>query len=464
MEISGKQAELLRGLPRVDTVMARPEWDVARRENPQTLKAAVRRVLENIRQEIQSGKRTSPILDSELSGRISSCYISFCGMRPVINANGVILHTNLGRAPLSRLAVEAAQRAASGYTDLEFDLDSGTRANRTAAVEALLCRLTGAEDAIAVNNNAAAVILCLAVLAKGKPVAVSRGELVEIGGSFRIPEILQQSGSPLLEIGTTNRTYLSDYENAAAQGAALLLKVHSSNYRIIGFTESVAISELAALGNRLGLPVVHDVGGGLLADLSPYGICEEPSVRQSVKDGADITTFSGDKLLGGPQCGLAVGKRSWISQMKRHPLARAFRLDKVTLASLEATLLSYENGREFEEIPVLSMLCAATSSLELRAQKLCSLLRGIGISAQIRETEGQVGGGTLPEHPLPGYGVSFSAKFSAQELEARLRHAPVPVLARISKGQVIFDVRTVPEEQLPFLVQAVQYAFYGENG
>jgi L-seryl-tRNA(Ser) seleniumtransferase len=373
---------------------------------------------------------------------------------PVINATGVIVHTNLGRAPLSTTARQAMDRIAAGYSNLEYNLEAGSRGSRYLHIETLLCRLTGAEAALVVNNNAGAVLLALAALAKGREVIVSRGQLVEIGGGFRIPDVMRQSGARLVEVGTTNRTLTRDFREVLGHKTALLLRVHSSNFKQIGFTAEVTLEELVALGQETGVPVLDDLGSGSLLDTTRYGLAPEPMVQQSVAVGADLTTFSGDKLLGGPQAGLIVGREASVARLRRHPLTRALRVDKGTLAGLQATLLHYIRGEAEQEIPVWRMIAFPLEALSARATGWEAAMRSHGISATVVPAASTVGGGSLPGETLPTRVLAL-AHPSPDALAAVLRAGHPPVIARISEGQLIMDPRTVPPQEDDLLLRAL---------
>lgn len=374
----------------------------------------------------------------------------------VVNATGVVLHTNLGREPLADAALENLIMVSRGYSNLEYDLESGERGERYDHVEPLLCRLTGAEAGMVVNNNAAAVLLVLSTLAEGKDVVVSRGELVEIGGSFRIPDVMRKSGAKLVEVGTTNRTHLSDYERSLTQETGLILKVHRSNFEMAGFTADVKIHDLAGLGKRYGIPVMNDLGSGSLIDLSRYGMKKEPTVQDSVKSGADVVTFSGDKLLGGPQAGIIAGSKEIIDAVKKNPLTRALRIDKLTVAALEATLRIYlDERRALEEIPVLRMLTVPLPVLVKKSKRLMKDLRAVsGESFEFRLKDGfsKVGGGALPLQEIATKLLSIKPKaFSTGELEKRFRMNQVPIVARIEKDEILLDMRTLLEGDLEII-------------
>jgi L-seryl-tRNA(Ser) seleniumtransferase len=367
-------------------------------------------------------------------------------LRAVINGTGVILHTNLGRAPLGRAAADRVAQLASGYTNLEYDVMTGARGRRDVHAEGLLCRLTGAAAACVVNNNAAATLLTLAALARGREVIVSRGELVEIGGGFRVPDVMAQSGAVLREVGTTNRTRAADYAAAIGDRTAAILRVHPSNFRIEGFTERPSLADLVALGQRFKIPVVEDLGSGLLHGEVPE-LRDEPRVRDSISAGADLVMFSGDKLLGGPQAGIIVGRRDLLDPIRKHPLMRAFRVDKMTYAALEATLLSYAAGRP-EDIPAMRMIRATTEEVGARADRMAQRLRGGRLSVVVTDGASTIGGGSAPGSTLPTRLLRLShPSLSADALAERLRTLDPPVIVRIEDGFVVLDLRTVDEDQ-----------------
>ena len=368
-------------------------------------------------------------------------------LRPVLNATGVIVHTNLGRAPLAEAAAAAAAEAGRGYSNLEYDLDAGARGSRQSHAEAILRELTGAEAAIVVNNCAAAVLLAAAALAAGRELVVSRGQLVEIGGSFRVPDVVAQSGARLVEVGTTNRTRLADYERALGPDTGALMRAHQSNFRTVGFVEEVEIEELCAAGARAGVPVIDDVGSGALAERVPE-LADEPSVRRSVAAGAAVVCFSGDKLLGGPQAGLMVGSAAAVERCRTHPLARALRIDKLSLAALTATLRLYLDPQAaLREVPTLRMLTATESELEARAERMRAAIADAGIGARTIRASGKVGGGALPLLELEGPVCAVDpAPLALDELAARLRRADPPVIARAHDGWLLLDPRTLDDE------------------
>ncbi len=377
---------------------------------------------------------------------------------PVINATGVILHTNLGRAPLSREAVEAVQRAALGYSDLELDLDSGKRGSRQAYVSRLLCQVTGAEAALVVNNNASAVLLGLAAIASGKEVIVSRGEAVEIGGGFRIPDVLRQSGATLVEVGTTNRTYAHDFEQAITQRTGAILSVHASNFKVLGFTHSPEIGELVELGRKHSIPVLHDLGSGCLLDTTRFGLAREPLPQDSIRAGVGLGFFSGDKLLGGPQAGIIVGRKELVSVVSRHPLARAVRIDKLSMAALSATLLHYIRGEATEKVPIWRMLSMSADEVRSRASAWAAAMGG---RASVVPGSSTIGGGSLPGETLPTWLVGLDTagiEGGAEALARRLRQGTPPVIGRIEDERVLLDPRTVLPEDEPALLRVVGQA------
>jgi L-seryl-tRNA(Ser) seleniumtransferase len=381
-------------------------------------------------------------------------------LRPVINATGVILHTNLGRAPLAASALDAMARAGRGYASLEYDLEEGARGSRYVHCADLLCELTGAEAALVVNNNAAALVLALNTVAPGRAVLVSRGELVEIGGSFRVPEILERSGAHLREVGSTNRTRAEDYRRALDGDVGAVLKVHRSNFRMTGFTEEATVAELSALARDAGVPLLHDLGSGLLLDPARLGLAGEPRPTESLAQGADVVGFSGDKLLGGPQAGILLGRADLVERMKKNPLCRALRVDKVTLAGLEATLRLYRDPeRALTEIPTLALLARPLDALEERARALATWLAGRGADVDAAPAVGRVGGGTCPDVELPSWSARISAAgTSAGELARRLRGAAVPVVARVEDDRLVVDLRTVFDDEDEALGRALSDA------
>jgi L-seryl-tRNA(Ser) seleniumtransferase len=401
-----------------------------------------------------------PAEDEILARAIGRAAVTAFGLTSVINATGVILHTNLGRAPLPRSAIRAVTRAATGYSDLEVDRESGIRDRRSSRAELMLVALTGAEDALVVNNCAGALVLTLAALAKGKAVLVSRGELIEIGGEFRIPDIMRASGARLVEVGTTNRTRPADYRRAVDGRTAAILKVHPSNYRVVGFTAEVPAKDLAAIAAKASIPFVYDVGSGLL-DRERGFPTDEPSIRGALEDGTDLVTFSGDKLLGGPQAGCVVGRAELIRILRSNPLARALRVDKLQVAALEATLRLYATGAH-DDIPVHAMIHTDPERLARKAQVLCEAIGGDLEGAHVVRCTSVVGGGSMPGSSLASWGVRIRPP-DPPAFAARLRSGSPPVFCRIDAGDVILDVRTVPEAQIPDLARAVQYGLEGDD-
>ena len=450
--------QLLRALPKIDTLQQAPELAPLRETyGEKAVTEGARACIDTLRREILDGSRESlpsrEDLCRDIAGKVRTAALP--AFRPIINGTGIILHTNLGRACLSEKAAKAVYDAARQYTNLEYNIATGSRGTRYSHVEGILCRLTGAESALVVNNNAAAVLLVLSALTQGGQVIVSRGELVEIGGSFRIPEIMEACGAQLKEVGATNKTHLRDYEKAITEQTKALMKVHTSNYRIIGFSETPSLPELVALGHDKNLPVIEDLGSGCLLDLNWFGIHDEPSVQDSIRAGVDVVSFSGDKLLGGPQAGIILGKKTYLDVLKKHPLNRAMRVDKMTLAALEATLRSYESDAA-EEIPVIAMLSAKEDFLRDKAEKLTFMLTQAGIEAEILPTEGRVGGGSVPNHSLPSYAVAFDGNVNA--LEETLRQGLRPIIGRIHEGRYLLDVRTLFEEDFSVIVDALKEA------
>lgn len=375
-------------------------------------------------------------------------------LRPVLNATGVVLHTNLGRAPLPDCALVAIRMVARGYSNLEYDLERGARGSRYTHCAALLRELTGAEDALVVNNGAAALALALNTLAQERDAIISRGELIEIGGSFRVPDIMAKSGARLVEVGTTNRTHAEDYRRAISERSAVLLKVHRSNFAMDGFVAEVGARELAALGAERQLPLIHDLGSGLFLSLEAYGLRGEPVAADAVRDGATVVSMSGDKLLGGPQAGIILGRRDPIARMRANPLARALRVDKLTLAALEATLTLYRDPvRAVREIPTLAMLTAPPDAVRSRAERLCARLAASGVGAAVVDSEASVGGGAFPTARISSAAVALTG--SPAELERRLRAAPAPVIGRIADGRLLLDMRSVPAVDDGALADAV---------
>jgi L-seryl-tRNA(Ser) seleniumtransferase len=428
----------LRDLPSVDELLR--DERLADESRPLAL-AAARSALARAREEIQAGAEPGNLVERALAELHAA---RSPRLRRVLNATGVIVHTNLGRAPLADAALARVREVGRGYSNLEYDLAEGARGSRQDHVASILRRLTGAEAALVVNNNAAAVLLALAALAEGREVLVSRGELIEIGDGFRIPDVLARSGARLREVGTTNRTRAADYDAAIGDETAVLLRVHQSNFRLVGFTEQPRVEELARVARRHGLPLVDDLGSGVLVELS-----DEPSAKESLEAGADLVTFSGDKLLGGPQAGIVVGRADLVEKLRRHPLQRALRADKLTLAALEGTLALYlDPARAAREVPVLRMLREPIEAVRARAERLAEAAGG-----QVEETIARVGGGALPLAELPSFAVAVE-----EELAAPLREAEPPVIGIVRDGRLLLDCRTLRDDELDEVAAAVTAA------
>jgi L-seryl-tRNA(Ser) seleniumtransferase len=459
-----RKQELLSTLPSVDEILKSGQGLEWLKSHPRRyVLAAVREGIDLRRKEIMEGTTADVSVESmvpDIAARVTN--LSSLSLRPVINATGIVIHTNLGRSILSERVMENVTRVATRYSNLEYDLGAGKRGKRYAHLKRLLREITGAEDGLAVNNNAAAVLLCLSALAKGREVIVSRGELVEIGGSFRVPDVMALSGAVLREVGTTNKTHLRDYEHALNDSTALLLKVHQSNYRISGFTEEVPIERLVAFGHGRNIPVMYDLGSGCLVDLKEHGIHTEPSVQEILKSGVDLVTFSGDKLLGGPQAGLILGRKEWIDKIQKHPLTRAVRIDKLTLAALEATLFAYaDEERLREDIPTVRMLLEDAGMIRTRAKKIAALLRRDVKDAAVAviKDSSQAGGGSLPEVNFPTYAVTVKPlRITVNELEERLRSGQPSIVARIRGDALIIDPRTISAREVAEVVKGVRAA------
>jgi len=450
---------LLRALPKTDDMLKRPDLAALAAVLPLAVVTdAVRASVDAVRERVLAGEDAAFTDDSIAEDAIDAARLRMRpSLRPVINATGIIVHTNLGRSRLSADALRAVVEVAGNYSTLEYDVDSGERGSRHAHVERLICDLTGAEAAMAVNNNAAAVLLAIAGLASRKEAIVSRGQQVEIGGSFRIPDVMRQSGAKMVEVGATNKTHVADYENAITPKTALLLKVHSSNFRVVGFTEEVPLADLVALGAKHGIAVFEDQGSGVLIDLAPYGLPDEPTVRSSIEAGVDVVSVSGDKLLGGPQAGILAGKKAVIDRLKKHPLARALRLDKMTLAALEATLRLYlDPERALREVPTLRMLTESADSVGARARALVDSITGATGDAfwvAAMPDVSRAGGGALPLADIPTTIVTLSPRtMSANDLEAALRLGNPTIVARIKDGRVIVDPRTLAPHEADLVV------------
>jgi L-seryl-tRNA(Ser) seleniumtransferase len=464
--------ERLRALPSIDALLRTHEADALRDAlGAERLTALARAVTDELREEIRSNSdpgssddaRAALLAEAARRLTLSAERERAWGLRRVVNATGVVLHTNLGRAPLSEAARRAVAHEAAGYCTLEYDTETGARGRRGARTDSLLAELTGAEDALVVNNCAAAALLVLSALARDGETVVSRGELVEIGGDFRVPDVMAQSGTTMVEVGTTNRTRLSDYERALSERTHLLMRVHPSNYRIIGFTSSPSLEELARLAHEHGLLLYEDAGSGALIDLAPHGLSGEPVIKESIAQGADVVTFSGDKLLGSAQAGLVVGRGEVIERLRRHPLYRALRADKLALAALEATLEAYRRGAAAREVPALRMLSLTRAEMEGRARAFAERLRSrldqSILNFEIIDGESAVGGGSAPTtHPPTSLIALTHTALSADALDKRLRqHAP-PVIARILGDRVVLDLRTVAGPEEDELLDALTHA------
>jgi L-seryl-tRNA(Ser) seleniumtransferase len=444
----------LRDLPSVDQLLQIPQtqdW-MATYGRPLTVEA-IRCALDEVRQGYPT--RAAIPKPGELLDR--SCQIlaewTAPTLKPVVNASGVILHTNLGRAPLSKAAIQAALEIGMGYSNLEYDLDKGKRGSRLVHAEALLCRITGAQAALVVNNNASAVLLALTTLARRRAVVIARSQLVEIGGGFRVPDVMKQSGARLVEIGTTNRVHLSDYEAALEENPAIFLRAHRSNFRIMGFTSEPELGEVCQVAHKAGIPVVDDLGSGSLLDTARFGLGHEPTVQESLAEGADLVCFSGDKLLGGPQAGVILGRADLVARLKKHPLARTIRADKLCLAALSATLLHYLKDEAEREIPVWCMISTPVAELRARAQAWVDQL-GQG---DVLPGESTVGGGSLPGETLPTFLLALNTR-SPNRLLARLRHGEPPLIARLQDDRLVLDPRTVLPEQEEALLATLRAA------
>ncbi len=444
-----------RALPSVNALLEREEIRALMQEAPRAL------VVDAVRQAVASFREGGMVPDGSAAWatvvRGALARAQRPSLRPVINATGVVLHTNLGRAPLARAAIDAMVRVASGYSNLEYDLEAGGRGSRYDHCAALLRELTGAEDALVVNNGAAALVLALDTLAAEREAIISRGELVEIGGSFRVHEIAARSRATLREVGATNRTHLADYTRGIGERTAAFLKVHRSNFAIAGYVAEASVTELVPAAREHGLAIIHDLGSGLLESLDDLGLRGEPTVRQALDAGATVVTMSGDKLLGGPQAGLVIGDARSIAAMKRNPLARALRVDKATLAALEATLTLYRDPEQARrEIPALAMLAEAPASIRSRAERLQELLRIRGVSAEVTSSVGAVGAGAFPTAELPSFAVALAGP--AERWSTRLRAGKPPVVVRVHDGRVLLELRTVREDEMAELADAVVIA------
>ncbi len=448
----------LRHLPSVDRLLSEKSIQALEEVFPRDLIAnLIRETLSVCRAELIKGQNLPAVSDivADIVKRAEA--LSQPGLRPLINATGVILHTNLGRSPLSEDAITAMHMASSGYNNLEFDLVSGGRGSRHTHIEPLLCRLSGAEAGLVVNNNAAAVMLGLAALVRRKEVIVSRGQAVEIGGGFRIPEVMRQSGARLVEVGTTNCTYIQDYEAAVTARTGALLRVHPSNFRVVGFTHTVSLEEIAALGKTRAIPVFDDLGSGCPLDTAQFGLAAEPTIQESISKGVDLAFFSGDKLLGGPQAGIIVGKKVYIDKLKKHPLVRALRIDKTRLAGLSATLIHYLKGEALTKVPVWQMISMPLGQIDRRAN-----LWAQAVSGRVADGESLIGGGSLPGAALPTRLLCLGdvkIPALAQKLAAHLRQQYPAVVGRLYEGLLVLDPRTVRPDQDELVIKALKQAW-----
>ena len=461
-----ERSELFRMIPAVDRLLNSPGLLEVSATYPRSLVLkAINQVLDEIRRRILSGEGfdDSSMLSLENVShhvREKLANLSRPSLRPVINATGIVVHTNLGRSILSEKALRKFRPIAGGYSNLEYDLAQGKRGSRYTHVEGILKEITGAEAAMVVNNNAAAVLLSLDTLAKGREVVVSRGQLVEIGGSFRIPEVMRKSGAKMVEVGTTNKTHLRDYEEVIGPDTALLLKVHTSNFQVIGFTEEVPTPELVNLGRKYSIPVMEDLGSGCFVDFSRYGLNKEPMVQEVLADGADLVTFSGDKLLGGPQAGVILGQANLVEAIRKNQLNRALRIDKLTLLAMEETLRLYrDEGTAIREIPTLKMICQPYKRMKTKAEKLLKItgsLKSPNFDLHLSEGESKVGGGALPLLVIPTCLLRIiPKKLSAHAIEAWFRSYDPPIIGRVEKEHVLFDVRTIQNRELKTVAQAI---------
>jgi len=463
--------QILSRIPKVDEVLIDPgisSW--IEQYSRGIVVEAIRVGLQRFRARILSSVEPEPLDEAMFSIENLIPYFSealeeqvTCRLKRVINATGVVIHTNLGRSLLPADAIAHIDEVSRHFSNLEYDLEKGRRGSRYVHVDEILCTLTGAEAALVVNNNAAAVLLVLNTLADGKEVIVSRGQLIEIGGAFRIPDVMRRSGARLVEVGTTNRTHLRDYDQAISEETALVLKVHSSNFKVVGFTSEVALDELVDLGRARGIPVMEDLGSGCLVDLTAYGLKEEPLVQESIKAGVEVVTFSGDKLLGGPQAGIILGRKETIDRVRANPMNRAFRIDKLTLAGLESTLRLYlDENRALQEIPTLAMLTLPRERLIRKARRLLRKIRnrlGNRVETVVREDISQVGGGAYPLQELPTQVIAVRSRaLSSSQLEERLRRQQPPVIARIRRDELLLDLRTIEDSEFSLLVEALALA------
>jgi len=452
----------LRHLPSVDQLLQNPMLKTVVEQASRTaVVQKVRGVLDDVRRQVASA--TSEVLvptPDQIAQTVAAWVQKDEGqrLRPVVNATGVLLHTGLGRAPLPKAAVDAISKLSESYCSLEFDLPSGNRGKRTVSVEPLLAELTGAESVAIVNNNAAATMLTLAACCGGGEVIVSRGQLVEIGGSFRLPDVMTSAGCRLVEVGTTNKTRIADYRNALTEQTAGLLRVHPSNFVVVGFTQNATLKELVELGKEKNLPVIDDIGSGAMADFAKFGLGNEPTVAESLSKGADVTLFSGDKLLGGPQCGIIVGKKKWIDKIAKHPMMRAFRVGKMTLAALQATLELYRDPQvAAEQVPLLRSLNTSIENLKLRADKIVTQLQGIDVvsSCKVIDSQATIGGGSIPTQMVPSVSIEVeSEKFSATQLSEKLRTCETSMVCQVQEDRLQINMKTLNVREDRLVVKA----------
>lgn len=464
-----KNDNLFSLIPKVDKILDSDLIKILLKEIPRkTVLDSIRTEIDEIRNHIKEDGLTREEIIIKIENLTKNIDIRArekyrYNLRPVVNATGVVIHTNLGRSPLSQRVIENLSNIGSKYSNLEFDLDTGKRGSRYSHLENIIQEITGAESSLVVNNNAAAVMLVLNTLAKDKEVIVSRGELIEIGGSFRIPEVMELSGAKLVEVGTTNKTHLRDYENAITEETYGLLKVHTSNYRILGFTSDVDGEELMSLKKKYDIPVIEDLGSGVLVDLSKYGLEHETTVQESLNKGIDIVTFSGDKLLGGPQAGIIVGKKKYIDKMKKNPMTRAFRVDKFTISALEATFQYYlEEEAAIREIPTLNMLNKSIDEIQTLAIELKSRIENLkldkNLDVRIEDNYSEVGGGSLPLEKIPTKTVVLNLKdTSIVNFESNLRSYEIPVITRIYRDEIYLDPRTIREDEIDIIIKAIEF-------
>ncbi|MDD2494966.1 MAG: L-seryl-tRNA(Sec) selenium transferase [Tissierellia bacterium] len=463
------KSNFFRNIPKVDIIMENEELiELSTKYSRDLVLQSVRKINDDLREFINKSQSEIEIT-SKISNIINDIkndikkYTSY-NMKKVINGTGTILHTNLGRAAISESIADYMKKVVTGYSNLEFNLIDGQRGSRYSHFEHLITKITGAEAAMAVNNNAAAVLLILSSFAQDKEVIVSRGELVEIGGSFRVPDVMVQSGAKLVEVGTTNKTHLYDYEKAINEETTVLLKVHTSNYKIVGFTESVTVSELVGLGKKYNIPVIEDIGSGVLVDLSKYGLDYEPTVQESIKSGADLVCFSGDKLLGGPQAGIIVGKKTYIDKIKKHPLTRALRIDKFTAIALECVFHEYlDEEKAIKNIPTMQMINKSIDEITNNAEKLIEKLKNDLYKVcqlSIEDCESQIGGGSLPIERIKSKCITIKPyTMTTASLERNLRHADTPIIGRVINDKFIIDLRTVFSNEIDIVYNTIKEVF-----